>query len=56
MLAALFAWAWLGEGLGWLQWLGGLAVLAGIAVAARGLGRPRRAMASGAIAERPAGP
>lgn len=41
VLAALFAWMWLGEGLGWLQWLGGVAVLAGIAVAARGLRPPR---------------
>ncbi|BBK41244.1 membrane protein [Allostella vacuolata] len=45
VLAALFAWAWLGEGLGMLQWLGGVAVLAGIGVAARGLGAPRRAIA-----------
>lgn len=45
VLAALFAWMWLAEGLGWLQWLGGLAVLAGIAVAARGLRTPRPAIA-----------
>lgn len=37
VLAALFAWMWLGEGLGALQWLGGVAVLAGIAVGAGGL-------------------
>ncbi|MGE0724384.1 MAG: DMT family transporter [Alphaproteobacteria bacterium] len=35
VLAALFAWLWLGERLGPLQWIGGAIVLAGIAVAAR---------------------
>lgn len=40
VLAGLFAWWWLGEGLGPLQWLGGVAVLAGIGVAARGLRAP----------------
>lgn len=47
VLAALFAWLWLAEGLAPLQWLGGLAVLAGIGVAARGLKAPR-----GPIADR----
>ena len=42
VLAALFAWLWLAEGLAVLQWLGGVAVLAGIGVAARGLRRPGR--------------
>ena len=41
VLAALFAWWWLGEGLGPMQWLGGVAVLAGIGVAARTLRAPR---------------
>ena len=35
VLAALFAWVWLGERLGALQWVGGAIILAGIAVAAR---------------------
>ncbi|WP_374440616.1 DMT family transporter [Stella sp.] len=45
VLAALFAWLWLAEGLAVLQWLGGVAVLAGIGVAARGLRGPRRPIA-----------
>jgi drug/metabolite transporter (DMT)-like permease len=40
VLAALFAWALLGEALGWLQFAGGVAVLVGIRVAQRAeLGR-----------------
>lgn len=35
VLAALFAWALLGEALGWLQFAGGVAVLAGIRIAQR---------------------
>jgi drug/metabolite transporter (DMT)-like permease len=35
VLAALFAWALLGEALGWLQFAGGVAVLVGIRVAQR---------------------
>jgi drug/metabolite transporter (DMT)-like permease len=35
VLAALFAWALLGEALGWLQFAGGVAVLAGICIAQR---------------------
>ena len=35
VLAAIYAWALLGEALGWLQFVGGLAVLAGIRIAQR---------------------